>query len=62
AQVMQDVINGSAVEQQDLPDGAYDSSDSDSSGADGYYGSDSNSSYDFNYNYAGMEQNDWTGQ
>ncbi|MDX8419926.1 LCP family protein [Stecheria sp. CLA-KB-P133] len=62
AQVIQDVINGSAVEQQDLPDGAYDSSDSDSSGADGYYGSDSNSSYDFNYNYAGMEQNDWTGQ
>ena len=62
AQVMQDVINGSAVEQQDLPDGAYDSSDSDSSGADGYYGSDSNSSYDFNYNYAGMEQNDRTGQ
>ncbi|MDD6675063.1 MAG: LCP family protein [Lactimicrobium massiliense] len=62
AQVMQDVINGSAVEQQDLPDGAYDSSDSDSSGADDYYGSDSNSSYDFNYNYAGMEQNDWTGQ
>ena len=62
AQVIQDVINGSAVEQQDLPDGSYDSSDSDSSGADGYYGSDSNSSYDFNYNYAGMEQNDWTGQ
>ncbi|WP_108775246.1 LCP family protein [Lactimicrobium massiliense] len=62
AQVIQNVINGSAVEQQDLPDGSYDSSDSDSSGADGYYGSDSNSSYDFNYNYAGMEQNDWTGQ
>ena len=69
AQVMQDVINGSTVEQQDLPDGAYDSSsrsgagsDSYSSGSDGYYGTDSNSSYDFNYNYAGMEQNDWTGQ
>ena len=60
AQVIQDVINGSAVEQQDLPDGSYDNSDS--SGADGYYGTDSNSSYDFNYNYAGMEQNDWTGQ
>lgn len=57
AQVMQDVINGSAVEQQDLPEGSYDSGES-----DGYYGSDSNSSYDFNYNYAGMEQNDWTGQ
>ena len=62
AQVIQDVINGSTVVQEDLPDGAYNSSDSDSSGADGYYGSDSNSSYDFNYNYAGMEQNDWTGQ
>ena len=62
AQVIQNVINGSTVEQEDLPDGSYDNSDSDSSGADGYYGSDSNSSYDFNYNYAGMEQNDWTGQ
>lgn len=59
AQVIQDVINGSTVEQQDLPDGSYDNSsssgtDSYSSGSDGYYGSDSNSSYDFNYNYAEM--------
>ena len=59
-QVIQDVINGSTVEQQDLPDGSYDSSSSsgsgsyDSSSSDYYYGSDSNSSYDFNYNYAEM--------
>lgn len=62
-QVIQDVINGSTVEQQDLPDGSYDSTEgSGSSGSDGYYGSDNNAGYDFNYNYAGMEQNDWTGQ
>ncbi|MDD6229274.1 MAG: LCP family protein [Lactimicrobium massiliense] len=61
AQVIQDVINGSTVEQEDLPDGTYNSSsssgagsDSYSSGSDGYYGTDSNSSYDFNYNYADM--------
>lgn len=57
AQVIQDVISGNTVSQQDLPEGSYDSGES-----NGYYGSDSNSSYDFNYNYAGMEQNDWTGQ
>lgn len=63
AQVMEDVINGSTVTQQDLPDGSYDSTDgSGSSGSDGYYGSDNHAGYDFNYNYAGMEQNDWTGQ
>lgn len=63
AQVMEDVINGSTVTQQDLPDGSYGNTDgSGSSGSDGYYGSDNHAGYDFNYNYAGMEQNDWTGQ